>query len=84
MNSDIFMDYAKNRYVLIRVDFPRNRPQADNQRLANQILARKYNVQNFPTVLILEPSGTELKRLSDYNGTNPTQFIHLLGKTSKK
>ena len=84
LNSDIFMDYAKNRYVLISVDFPRNRPQADNQRLANQILSRKYHVQNFPTVLILESNGTEIQRVSDYNGTNPTQFVQLLSKISKK
>ena len=78
------MNYAKNRYVLINIDFPRNRPQADNQRLANQILAQKYHVQNFPTVLILESNGTEIQRVSDFNGTNPEQFVQLLSKTSNK
>ena len=82
--SEIFMNYAKNRYVLINIDFPRNRPQADNQRLANQILAQKYHVQNFPTVLILESNGTEIQRVSDFNGTNPEQFVQLLSKTSNK
>ena len=83
LNSDIFLDYAKSRFVLVNVDFPRNRPQADNQRLANQILMRKYNVQGFPTLLILKSNGVEIQRVIDYNGTDPTDFIHLLDKNKK-
>ncbi len=84
LNSKAFLDFSENRYVLVTVDFPRNRPQADNQRLANQILSKEYNVQNFPTVLILEANGTEVQRVSDYNGTHPAQFIQSLKYSSKK
>jgi len=69
---------------LVTVDFPRNRPQADNQRQANQILSRQYNVQIFPTVLILEANGTEVQRVSDYNGTTPARFIQSMEKILKK
>ena len=83
LNSGVFLEYAKSRFVLVNVDFPRNRPQADNQRLANQILTRKYIVQDFPTVLILEANGTETQRISNYNGTDPADFLHLLDKNKK-
>lgn len=83
LNSNTFMNYATNRYVLLRVDFPRNRPQSVNQRLANQILARKYNVKDFPAILILESNGTEIQRVSDYNGTDPAQFIRILSNYKK-
>ena len=62
----------------MKVDFPRSKPQADPQREANQILARAYRVQSFPTVLVLEANGTEVKRLNGYNGVSPTDFIESL------
>ena len=79
-----FLDFAEGRYVLVTVDFPRNRPQAGNLRQANQILSQEYDVQSFPTVLILEANGTEVNRVSDYNGTPPSQFIQSLKKNPKK
>ena len=84
LSTKAFLTFVEDRYVLVTVDFPRSRPQADNQKQANQILSREYNVQIFPTVLILEANGTEIQRVSDYNGTNPARFIQALEKTPKK
>ena len=63
------------KLVLVKVDFPRNKPQADPQREANQILERAYRVLGFPTVLVLEANGTEVKRLNGYSGATPEDFI---------
>ena len=79
-----FLQHAKDRYVLVKVDFPRNKPQADPQREANQILARAYRVQSFPTVLVLEANGTEVQRLNGYNGSSPADFIKSLTPTKPK
>ena len=79
-----FLQHAKDRYVLVKVDFPRNKPQADPQREANQILARAYRVQSFPTVLVLEANGTEVQRLNGYNGSSPAVFIKSLTPTKPK
>ena len=73
-----FLQHAKEHFVLVKVDFPRNKPQADPQREANQILARAYRVQSFPTVLVLEANGTEVQRLNGYNGVRPADFIKSL------
>ena len=73
-----FLQHAKEHFVLVKVDFPRNKPQADPQREANQILARAYRVQSFPTVLVLEANGTEVQRLNGYNGGSPADFIKSL------
>ena len=83
LNSSVFLAFAKSRFVLVNVDFPRNRPQSDNQKLANQILTQKYIVNDFPTVLILEANGTETQRISNFKGTNPTDFVQLLNKNKK-
>jgi len=73
-----FLQHAKEHFVLVKVDFPRNKPQADPQREANQILARAYRVQSYPTVLVLEANGTEVQRLNGYNGGSPADFIKSL------
>jgi len=73
-----FLQHAKEHFVLVKVDFPRNKPQADPQREANQILARAYRVLSFPTVLVLEANGTEVQRLNGYNGGSPADFIKSL------
>ena len=79
-----FLQHAKEHFVLVKVDFPRNKPQADPQREANQILARAYRVQSFPTVLVLEANGTEVQRLNGYNGSSPADFIKSLTPTKPK
>ena len=73
-----FLQHANENFVLVKVDFPRNKPQADPQREANQILERAYRVLGFPTVLVLEANGTEVKRLNGYSGANPEDFIKSL------
>ena len=73
-----FLQHANENFVLVKVDFPRNKPQADPQREANQIRARAYRVQSFPTVLVLEANGTEVQRLNGYDGTSPADFIESL------
>ena len=73
-----FLQHANENFVLVKVDFPRNKPQADPQREANQILERAYRVLGFPTVLVLEANGTEVKRLNGYSGATPEDFIKSL------
>ncbi len=73
-----FLKHAEAHYVLVKIDFPRNKPQADPQREANQVLARAYGVQSFPTVLVLEANGTEVQRLNGFNGAKPADFIRSL------
>ncbi len=79
MFSDpIFKQYARARHVLIKVDFPRNRPQPLHLREANALLARAYSVGAYPTVLVLEANGTERQRVIGYQGQAPTQYIQQL------
>ena len=73
-----FLQHANENFVLVKVDFPRNKPQADPQREANQILERAYRVLGLPTVLVLEANGTEVKRLNGYSGATPEDFIKSL------
>jgi protein disulfide-isomerase len=52
-----FKDFAKSNLVCVLLDFPRQKPQSNKQKKANQALMEKYTVKGFPTVLLLSPQG---------------------------
>ena len=75
LSTKAFHDFAKNRFVLVSVDFPRNKTQPDNLRQANAILAREFRVEGFPTVILVDANGTELHRVTGYTNQSPAQYI---------
>ena len=75
LSTELFLNYAKKHFVLVKVDFPQNKTQPDNLMQANRILAHKFRVERFPTVLILDANGTEAHRINDYNGTSAPAFL---------
>lgn len=77
-NSAPFQQYARDQHVLVKVDFPRNRLQPLPLREANALLARAYSIGGYPTVLVLNANGTELKRINGYQNQTPAQYIQLL------
>lgn len=69
-----FAAWAKHAVVLMKVDFPQDKPLAEEQQKENQGLADRYQVEGFPTVLILAPDGTEIGRLG-YRDGGPKAWI---------
>ncbi len=55
-----FKAWAKDKVVLLELDFPSRTPQSKALREQNKQLAAKYQVEGFPTVLILDPAGKVL------------------------
>ena len=80
LSTRTFLDFAKDRFVLVSVDFPRNKIQPDNLVQVNRILSRTYRVNGFPTVLILDANGTEIRRTVGYNGESAADYIKGLKK----
>ncbi len=52
-----FKDFAAQNFVLVMLDYPRSKPQPDAIKAQNEKLSRQYNIEGFPTVLILNPDG---------------------------
>lgn len=64
-----FEQYVADKFVLLEVDIPNN-PKFDKAQLAaNQALCEKYQVQGFPTVLVLTPEGEVAGGFSGYRAT---------------
>jgi protein disulfide-isomerase len=55
-----FEEYAKKNLVLMKVDFPRAKPLSAELRRQNETLAQKFEIQGFPTIVILNGDGKQV------------------------
>jgi thioredoxin-related protein len=77
-----FEEYAKNNFVLMKVDFPRAQPLAAEVRKQNQELAEKYGIEAFPTVVVLNDNGEPVGALG-YMRAGAGAFLSELKKLPK-
>ncbi|TAL06167.1 MAG: thioredoxin family protein [Verrucomicrobia bacterium] len=74
-----FEVYAQKNFVLVEVDFPRNKKQSDAVKKANQALAEKYAIEGYPTIIILNGEGKKVGQLG-YMAGGPKAFLAALEK----
>jgi protein disulfide-isomerase len=84
LTSSEFLNYAKENLVLLVVDFPRSKPQSEALRTANEELAKKFAVDSFPTIIVLDANGKKLSKESGYDGSNAKEFVAKLKKLKTK
>lgn len=58
-SKEEFIAAASQEFILVELDFPNGNPALTKE---NQPLAEKYNVEGFPTVILLNPAGKEYAR----------------------
>ena len=61
-NTPEFKVWAREKVVLLELDFPRNKPQSAETKKENRALATKYDVKGFPTIVFTDAAGKELGR----------------------
>lgn len=83
MTSPEFVGYAKTNLVLVEVDFPHSKPQSREVKAYNEALAKHYDVDGFPTVIVLDGSGKQVKKSVGYGGQTPAEYIASLQKLKK-
>ncbi len=74
-----FKDYAAKHLVLVEVDFPHSFKLAEATQKQNEALAKKYQINGYPTVIITSPSGVKKGQLGYMEG-GPKAFIKALEK----
>lgn len=70
-----FKEFAAQNLVLLEVDFPNNKPQTDAVKKQNAELKDQFNVEGFPTLVLLDPSGKEVARNVGYLAGGPAGLI---------
>jgi protein disulfide-isomerase len=77
-----FKDYADKNLVLVEVDFPQKKKLSAELIKANNALQEKYNVQGYPTIIVLNGAGKKVGELGYMKG-GPKAFIAALEKLKK-
>lgn len=72
-----FKDYAKGNLILFLADFPRAKKQSENLAKQNKDLMKKYAVEGFPTVILMDAEGKVLARTGYQRGGAPAYVEHL-------
>lgn len=77
-----FKDYATKNLVLMEVDFPQRKQLAGSVKQQNEELAQHYQIQGFPTIVVLNSDGKKVGELGYMEG-GPEAFIAQLEKLRK-
>jgi thioredoxin-related protein len=78
-----FKEYANKNLVLTEIDFPRRKSQSPDLKKQNQELAEQFQIQGFPTIIVLNGSGRKVWRYDGYFPEGPEAFIAELEKARK-
>ncbi len=81
-----FKDYAKDNLVLLLVDFPQEKQLSPADKAANEKLAEKYEVEGYPTVILVDSKGKVIAKTGYHEGGAAAYVDHikkLLAKDKK-
>jgi thioredoxin-related protein len=87
-----FKDYASKNLILMEVDFPRGKEQSHAEKKQNYELAEQYQIEGYPTIIVLDSDGKKIGSLSYDAGlpenanemkATPEAFIASLEKLRK-
>ena len=82
--KDRFVREASKKFVLVMIDTPNDKTILSNlARRQNQELKETYSVRGFPTVVIVDPEGKEVKRHSGYRAGGPSGYIKYLRELTR-
>jgi len=72
-----FQNYAKENLVLVKLDFPRAKPQSAELKAQNEKLRDQYKVRGFPTIILLSPAGEQAAQ-TGYRRGGPEKYVEHL------
>lgn len=82
LTKDEFKSYAQNKLILMEVDFPRGKSQPADVKDQNQKLQEKYEIQGYPTCVVVDAQGKPKGSLGYMQG-GPKAFIDELERIAK-
>ncbi len=82
-SQQAFKDFAAKNLILVELDFPNSKPQSAEIKKQNAELQKKYGVDGFPTLVLLNSKGKEIARNPGYLAGGPSAFIEWFEKSAK-
>ena len=76
-----FLDFAEKNLELVELDFPKNESIDQKLAEANARLAEKYNIEGFPTVIVMNAAGKIIHRDVGYSGKKAKAYTASLAES---
>lgn len=73
-----FKAIADAALVLVEADFPRKKEMTDKQKAHNNSLAKKFGIEGFPTVIILDGNGKVLDKMVGFPRGGKDGFLKFI------
>jgi thioredoxin-related protein len=84
LSTQEFQEYASKNFILLEVDFPRAKQQPAELAQQNQTLAKRFGIEGFPTIIVLNAEGKKLGEMVGYDPRGGRQaFLDSLEKMRK-
>ena len=83
-SQEEFKKFAADNLVLLLMDFPRRKEIASEVKKRNEALLQKYNVEGFPTVLLVDSEGNVIARTGYQEGGAAKYVEHIKKLLEKK
>src|SRR6267143_1283019 len=83
-SSAEFEEFAKKNLVLVEVDFPRKKEQSEQVKKTNRELAKKHEIDGYPTVIIFDSNGKQLDKKVGYSGASAKDYVAQLQKIKER
>ncbi len=79
-----FTDFANKNYIQVTVDFPQQTPLPDAVKQQNDTLGKEFNIDGYPTLIVVDANGKELGRQVGYDpGSGPDAVVAKLKSFNK-
>jgi thioredoxin-related protein len=82
-SKEEFIDYANENLIMVKLDFPKRIEQTKETKDYNRSLSSKYNIQGFPTILLLNSEGEVIAK-TGYQAGGPNKYIDHLKNLLEK
>ena len=67
LSKPSFKGFADKNYIEVTVDFPQQTQLPDDLQQQNDTLDKQFNIDGFPTLIVLDSEGKELGRQEGYD-----------------
>ncbi len=78
-SQDAFKEFVEENLVCVLIDYTREKKQPEELKQQNKDLARKYDINGYPTIIILSPDGKPVGKTGYLQG-GPWEYARHLKK----
>ncbi|MBI4835140.1 MAG: thioredoxin family protein [Planctomycetes bacterium] len=82
-STDKWKKEGSKKYVMVSLDFPRNKQMPEDEKKANDKLMKLFGVEGFPTIFLVDSDGKPYAK-TGYQKGGPENYLKHLGELSKQ